>query len=333
MTGTGENGSGDWRWGIAGTGGIATSFTEDLALVPGARVTAVASRTQATADSFAARHGIGRAHGSYAALAEDPDVEVVYVGTPHVDHHAQTLRALAAGKHVVCEKPLGMNAREVTEMIAAAQQADRFLLEAVWSRFVPGYAVLRELLAEGAIGEPQLVEAELGWVVEPDPGHRLFDPALGGGALLDLGIYPVQLGHLVLGAPDEVVATGHLGPTGVDEHVATLLRHPGGGITVATASLRASLSCGARIAGTRGAIELAPLMHCPPSLTVSGLGGRRTIATPVTGHGLCHEAIEVQRCLAAGERESPLHPWSASLAIATTLDLARAAVGARYAGE
>ncbi|QXC61591.1 Gfo/Idh/MocA family oxidoreductase [Aquihabitans sp. G128] len=326
-------GTGTWRWGIAGTGGIATSFTEDLARVEGAEVVAVGSRTQAGAHAFAARHGIARAHGSYEALAEDPDVDVLYVATPHPDHHAQALRALAAGKHVVCEKPLALNAAQAAEVVAAADAADRFLLEAVWSRFLPAYDVLRQVLADGEVGQPQQVDADFGYVMAFDPGHRLFDPALGGGATLDQGIYPVQLGHLVLGPPDAVVATGHVGATGVDEHVVAGLRHPGGGLTVAKASLRASLACEARISGTLGAIELPAFMHCPQAITVSSPAGRRTIEAPMRGHGLCHEAAEVQRCLQAGERQSPQHPWADTLAIAATLDAVRAALGVRYPGE
>lgn len=321
------------RWAIAGTGGIADSFTRDLALVPGAEVVAVGSRSTDTAAAFAATHGIARAHGSYEALAADDEVDVVYVASPHTSHLAHTLLFLRAGRHVLCEKPLGLSAGEVQQMIDAARAADRFLLEAIWSRFLPAYGELRALLAQGVIGEPRMVEAEFGFVMGFDPAHRLFDPKLGGGATLDLGIYPIQLGHLVFGAPDEVVATGHLGSTGVDEHVAAVLRHPGGGITVAKASLTTSLRCGATISGTLGTIELPPFMHRPTSLVVRNLDGVRTIEAPIEGVGLHHEALEVQRCLAAEERESPLLTNAESLAIAGTLDSVRAALGVRYPGE
>jgi len=325
--------TGTWRWAIAGTGGIADAFTRDLALVPGAEVVAVGSRAPETAEAFASSHGIARAHGSYAALAADDEVDIVYVASPHASHLEHALLFLGAGRHVLCEKPLGLSVAQVQQMVDAAAANDRFLLEAIWSRFLPAYAELRAQLAQGVIGEPRMVEAEFGFVMPFDPIHRLFDPALGGGATLDLGIYPIQLGHLVLGAPDEVAATGHLGTTGVDEHVAAVLRHPGGGITVAKASLTASLRCGATISGTLGTIELPPFMHQPESLVVRGLDGERTIEAPITGVGLHHEALEVQRCLAAGERESPLLTHAESLAIAGSLDAVRAAVGVRYAGE
>ncbi|CAN5576011.1 Gfo/Idh/MocA family oxidoreductase [soil metagenome] len=319
--------TGTWRWGIAGTGGIADSFTRDLALVPGAEVVAVGSRARATADAFAARHGIARAHGSYEALAADADVDVVYVASPHTSHLEHTLLFLGVGRHVLCEKPMGVSAAEVRRMVDAAHVADRFLLEAIWSRFLPAYAELRALLSQGVIGEPTLVDAEFGFVMPFDPTHRLFDPALGGGATLDLGIYPIQLGHLVLGTPDQVTAAGHLGASGVDEHVAAVLRHPGGGLTVAKASLTSSLRCTATISGTQGTIELPAFMHQPTSLVVRALGGERVVEAPITGVGLHHEALEVQRCLAAGERESPLLTHGESLAIAASLDAVRAAVG------
>ncbi len=324
---------GSWRWAIAGTGGIATRFTEDLALVPGAEVVAVGSRAAASAKAFAATHGIARAHGSYEALAEDPDVDVIYVAGPHSSHLELTLLFLGAGRHVLCEKPLALSAAQVSQMIDAARAADRFLMEALWSRFLPAYAELRALLAQGVIGEPRLVDAEFGFVMPYDARHRLFDPALGGGATLDLGIYPVQLGHLVLGAPDQVSAAGHLGRSGVDEHVAATLRHPGGGLTVAKASLTAALRCGATITGTAGTIELPPFMHHPGSLVVRNLEGARVVDAPITGIGLHHEALEVQRCLAVGARESALLPLAESLALATTLDAVRAALGVRYPGE
>lgn len=326
-------GPGTWRWGIAGTGGIADSFTRDLALVPGAAVVAVGSRSPATAEAFAATHGIARAHGSYGALASDDGVDVVYVAGPHTRHLDLTLLFLDAGRHVLCEKPLALSAAQVHQMVEAAHRADRFLMEALWSRFLPAYAELGSLLAQAAIGEPRMVEAEFGFVMDFDPAHRLFDPALGGGATLDLGIYPVQLGHLVFGTPDRVAAVGHVGATGVDEHVAAVLRHPGGGLTVAKASLTASMRCGATITGTAGTIDLPPPMHQPESLIVRNLDGVRTIDAPITGIGLHHEVSEVQRCLAADDRESPLMPLSESIALATTLDAIRAAVGVRYPDE
>jgi predicted dehydrogenase len=201
------------RWGIAATGGIAASFAQALHETEGAELVAVCSRTQDRADAFAREHGIPRAHGSYEALAEDPEVDVVYVATPHSRHCNDAIRYLEAGKHVLCEKPLAVDQREAARMVATARANDRFLMEAIWSRFLPAYRELGRILAEGRIGEVRLVEADFGFAARFDPEHRLFAPELAGGAMLDLGIYPVQLAHLVLGPPDVVRAVGHRGAT------------------------------------------------------------------------------------------------------------------------
>ena len=193
------------RWGILGTGGIARTFTEDLLLL-GHDVAAVGSRAAETAEAFAGRYGIGRAYGSYAELAADDGIDVVYVATPHSRHCDDTVLFLDSGKHVLCEKPLALNAAQVRAMTGAAARNDRFLMEALWSRFQPAYEELVHLLDDGAIGEPRLVEADFGFAVPVDPDHRLFDLAQGGGALLDLGIYSLNLAFLVLGHPLAVEA-------------------------------------------------------------------------------------------------------------------------------
>ncbi|HXY93001.1 MAG TPA: Gfo/Idh/MocA family oxidoreductase, partial [Acidimicrobiia bacterium] len=204
------------RWGIASTGGIAASFTKDLAFVDDAEVVAVASRARKTARRFAAAHGIPRAHDSYEAMAADPNVDVVYVATPHSRHCADTLLFLAAGKHVLCEKPFALNHAQASSMAADARARGLFLMEAMWSRFLPAYVELRRLVAGGAVGEVVLVEGAFGFAVPFDASHRLFAPELGGGALLDVGVYPVQLAHLLLGTPAGVSAVAAMGATGVD---------------------------------------------------------------------------------------------------------------------
>ncbi len=264
------------RWGIAATGGIAESFAEGLAQVPDAELVAVASRSQERADAFGDSHDVRNRHGSYEALADDPEVDVVYVATPQSRHAEDTLLFLAAGKAVLCEKPFALDEAQAATMIDAARQHDLLLMEAMWSRFLPAYRRLREVLAEGRIGEPRLVEADFGFRLPDDVGdHRLIDPTLGGGALLDLGVYPVQLCALVLGPPDRVAAVGHLGPTGVDEQVAAVLGHPGGAVGVAKAAIRTGMTCTARIAGTEGAIEIPAMMHCPDRLRVVSVAERR----------------------------------------------------------
>jgi len=322
------------RWGIAATGGIARAFAQGLALVDDAELVAVASRTEERAHDFAAEVGAPHAHGSYEALAADPGVDVVYVASPHARHCADAVRFLDAGKHVLCEKPLALSAAQVREMAEAAHRNDRFLMEALWSRFLPAYVELRRVLAEGAIGQPRLVEADFGFrIPDIDPTHRLFDLAQGGGALLDLGIYPLNLAFLVLGHPVEVRAVGHLGATGADEQTAAVLQHLDGALSAVKAAVRTNLSCTARIAGTEGTIAVPAFMHCPQHLVVQTGAGEERIEAPMEGNGLHHQVFAVHHCLGAGLTESPVMPLSESLALATAMDDIRTQIGLRYPGE
>ena len=320
------------RWGIAATGGIATRFASDMALVPDGHAVAVASRTVERAEAFAGEHGIARAHGSYEALAEDPDVDVVYVASPHVRHASDTLMFLEAGKPVLCEKPFALDLVQATAMVAAARERGLFLMEAIWSRFLPAYHVLRDLLGEERIGPPTVVDADFGFARPIDPVHRLFDRALGGGALLDLGIYPLQLCSLVLGPPTSISAVARLGETGVDEQVAAVLGHEGGGVGTVRAALRSRLTCEASISGSEGRIALPAFMHCPDHVVLE-TSERRRIDCAYEGTGLQHEIAEVQRCLAEGLTESPLLPLSETLRLAATMDEVRAQIGLTYPGE
>ncbi len=220
------------------------------------------------------------AYGSYEELAADPSVDIVYVATPQSSHERDTLMFLEAGKHVSCEKPFALNAAQGQRMVDTARDRGLFLMEAMWARFLPPYRRLVELLDDGVIGEPRLVEADFGYVMPRDPAHRLWDASRGGGGLLDLGVYPVQLASLVLGAPTRVAAAGFVGPYGVDEQVAAVLGHPSGALAVVKAAIATSLTCTARITGTLGTIELPAFMHCPGSLTIVRLGQREMIDTP-----------------------------------------------------
>jgi predicted dehydrogenase len=322
------------RWGVAATGRIAAQFVDGLAQVDDAEVVAVGSRAQSSADAFGDRWGIARRHGSLDALAADPDVDVVYVASPHAAHHDDALRFLRAGKHVLCEKPLALDAAQSGRMVAEARDRGLFLMEAIWSRFLPAYAVLRELLADGRIGEPQVVEADFGFALPFDPAHRLYDPALGGGSTLDLGIYPVQLCSMVFGGPpDTIAANGHLGPTGVDERMAAVLGWDGGRLGVVKSAITVGLACEARISGTDGWIDLPAFMHCPQHLTVVSGGVTERVDAGYDGEGLRFQVPEVHRCIRAGLVESPVLPHDESLAIARTLDAIRAQLGLRYPGE
>lgn len=260
----------------------------------------MASRSQQRADEFGDRFTIPRRYGSYADLAADPDVDVVYLANLQASHAVDAIASLDAGKHVLCEKPLALNERQVAAMADAAERNGRFLMEALWSRFLPVYIELRRLLAEGVIGDVLLVEADFGFALPVDPAHRLYDLAMGGGCLLDLGIYPLQLATMVLGPAESVAAIGQIGVTGVDEHTIVSIRHESGGLSISQAALRVGLANEARIAGTGGIIQLPSMMHHPQHLDLATGGSISRIEAPFDGNGLRFQAAEVHRCLRAG---------------------------------
>jgi predicted dehydrogenase len=322
------------RWGIAGPGGIAARFAGAMTLVEDGQIVAVASRSAERAAAFADRFGVAARHDDYRALAEDPAVDAVYVATPHARHEADTLMYLAAGKHVLCEKPAALNATQARRMVDAAAASGLFLMEAVWSRFLPSYRRLVDVLASGRIGTPLQVDGSFGFRRPVDPAHRLFDPHLGGGALLDLGIYPIQLCTLVLGPIQGLAAGGVLGATGVDEQVAAVLRHERGGLGMIQAAITVPLACTARISGSDGWIDLPAFMHCPTSFTVTaGVTQPEVVDASFEGDGFEFEIAEVHRCLAAGLSESPTMPWAETLALAEAMDTVRAQIGLTYPGE
>lgn len=321
------------RWGVAGPGGIAARFAEGMRLVDDGAIVAVASRSIARADAYGDKFGVANRYGSYEDLAADPDVDVVYVATPHSRHEHDTLMFVEAGKHILCEKPFALNARQARRMVDAARARGVFLMEAMWSRFLPAYRALGDVLADGRIGELVVVEADFGFRLPVMPEHRLFDPSLGGGALLDLGVYPVQLCSLVLGTPDRVVADGSIGVTGVDEHVAGVLHHAGGSLGVVKAAIRASLRCTARISGSDGWVELPAFMHCPDAISVGTARGVEHVDAAFDGDGLRFQVGEVHRCITDGRTESDVMPLSETLTIMATLDAMRAQIGVVYPGE
>jgi predicted dehydrogenase len=305
-----------------------------MTAVDDGEIVAVSSRSLERAHAFGDELGVSRRYDDDQALAEDPEVDVVYVATPHSRHEADTLRCLEAGKPVLCEKPFALNAAQAQRMIDAAATADVFLMEAIWSRFLPSYRALVDVLEAGRIGTPLQVDADFGFRVPMDPQHRLFDPHQGGGALLDLGIYPLQLCTLVLGPVASCVGQARLGETGVDEQVAAVLRHERGGLGVIKASIAVSLACTARISGTDGWIDLQPFMHCPSSFAINPVGAPpEVVDAPIGVDGLEHEVREVHRCLAEGLTESPTMPLAETLALARTMDDLRAQIGLVYPGE
>lgn len=322
------------RWGILSTGNIASSFTEDVRLLPDAEIAAVGSRTPEAAQRFADRYGIPRAHGSWDALAADPDVDVVYVATPHSAHHAAATLMIDAGKAVLVEKPFTINETEARDLVDRAGAAGVFCMEAMWMRCNPVIRRLAAMLAEGAIGEIRNVHADFGLAEPFAPTHRLRAPELGGGALLDLGVYPVSLAHLLLGAPAAVAAWAQLTPEGVDANTGMLFGYDAGATALLSCSLVADLSLTATITGTAGRVELPRPLFRPEHFTLHRDGAEPvTVTEPIHGVGYTHQAAEVMRCLRAGRTESPLVPLADTLAVMATLDAVRRQIGVRYPGE
>jgi predicted dehydrogenase len=324
--------------GILATGTIASAFVADLAHVPDATAVAVGSRRQESADAFARRHGIASAHGSYEQLLDDDAVELVYVATPHALHEQNVLDCLDAGKAVLCEKPLGVNAAEAERMVAAARARGLFFAEAMWMRCNPTLRRMVDGVRAGWIGDVRTVSADLSFVGSHDPASRLHDPKLGASALLDVGIYPLTFAAWLLGSPPtEIVGAAAIDERGVDDSASLTLTYAAGQVASLTCSQVSWGDCRASVAGTEGRLEVAPRMNVPPSVTRYGPDWPapviETVAEPLLGSGLAHEAIEAARCLRAGETESPLLPLDDSLAVAQLLDQARAACGVRLPAD
>ncbi|MFD3499094.1 Gfo/Idh/MocA family protein [Streptomyces sp. NPDC058676] len=325
------------RWGILATGGIAAAFTADLVDLPDAEVVAVASRTEESAKAFAERFGIPRAYGGWDALAQDEDIDVVYVATPHSAHRAAAGLCLEAGRNVLCEKAFTLNAREAEELVALARKRGSFLMEAMWMYCNPLIRRLADLVRDGAIGEVRNVQADFGLAGPFPPTHRLRDPQQGGGALLDLGVYPVSFAHLLLGEPSDIAARATLSDEGVDLQTSALLSWDGGALASVHCSVIGGTATTASVTGSLGRIDI-PYGFFHTDRFVLHRDGRdpeEFAADPADGPrgSLRHEALEVMRALRAGETESPLVPLDGTLAVMRTLDAIRERVGVRYPGE
>lgn len=320
------------RWGIIATGGIAHTFARDLDLLPDAEIVAVGSRSQAGADRFGDEFDVPHRHAGYEALVADPDVDAVYVATPHPGHHDAALLAIRAGKAVLVEKPFTMDAAEARELIDAARAQGTFLMEAMWTRFLPHIARLREILASGVLGEVEVVTAAHGQWFAPDPGHRIFAPELGGGALLDLGIYPVSFANLVLGAPARITAVSTPAFTGIDGTTSIVFQYDGGAHALLTTSSLAKSANRAEIDGTEARVELDGWFYNPTTFRVITRDEQvvERFDEARVGHGLRYQAAEVGRCLRAGLTESPLLPLDETLSIMQTMDEIRRQIGLSY---
>ena len=322
------------RWGILGTGRIAHIFATGLRSTPDAELVAVGSRTMETADRFGDEFNVPRRHPSYEELASDPDVDVVYVSSPHTAHLENSLLCINAGKAVLCEKPFTINAREAEQLITAARARGVFLMEAMWPRFLPAMARVRELLMENAIGEVRMLASDFGFRTAFNPKGRLFDLALGGGALLDVGVYPVSLSSMIMGEPDRVCGLASLGETGVDEQSAMILGYPSGQLAILYTAIRTTTPHETQIMGSDGMIRIHAPAFKPTMLTISRTGtSPETIELPIEGNGYYYEAAAVGAALRAGKLEHEIMPLDETLAIMRTMDRIRAQWGLTYPVE
>jgi predicted dehydrogenase len=319
------------RWGILATGGIADRFVSDLKLLPAAEVAAVGSRSPAAAQAFATRHDIPKAHGSWAGLAADPEVDVVYIATPHSAHHAAAKLCLDAGRAVLCEKPLTLDLATARDLVRTARERGVFFMEAMWMRTIPAIRRARDLVAAGTIGRVTTVLADFDVAGPFPPEHRMRARELGGGALLDLGIYPVSFAYLFLGAPDRVTALATLGPEGTDESTAIAMSFASGATATLHCGMLGASPVTATVVGTQGRIELPAPFFCGTGYRlVRADGTEERVEVARRGNGLGYEAEEVMRCLSAGLTESPLVPHAETLDIMRILDQIREQIGVRY---
>jgi len=320
------------RWGVLAPGGIAHDWVSTLHRNSDQRVHAVGSRSAERAAAFAGRHGIPRHYDSYEALVGDPEIDVIYIASPHSEHRANALLAIAAGKHVLVEKPIALTAADARSIADAARAAGVFAMEALWTRFLPQTTVIKRLLDDGVLGDVRLVSADLGFAFEYEPDARLFEPQLGGGGLLDIGVYPVWFSQFVLGVPDSVNTFGSLAPTGVDAQAALTLGYAGGAQAILGVSTTVETRNAAVIAGTSARIEVEPMFITPAGFALIGGDGER-LEFAGAGEaeywrdGLVWQATAVAQHIADGLREAPEHPLSTTVSQLATLDAARTQLG------
>jgi len=325
------------RWGILGAGRIAHKFAADLKLAEGAELIAVGSRSQQSAESFSREFPVKYVHGSYEALAQNGEVDVIYIATPHSYHYENTQLCLQHGKAVLCEKPFAMNAQQAAAMISLAKEKKVFLMEALWTKFHPHYLKMQEMIGQGMLGEIRSVLINFGFKPMPPVPARLFDPELGGGTVMDIGIYNVFMAMSVLGKPDHIDAVMTPGPTGVDEQCAILFRYKNGAMAQLFSTFSSNLATEADICGSEGRIRLTSRFY-EPSSTIEFYKERadsREII-PVdkeAGFGYQYEARHVNDCLRKGLTESPVNTFADTLLMMETLDKIREIAGIRYPAD
>lgn len=320
-------------WGIMATGTIANKFCEGLKSLKDAEIIAVASRSLDRALAFGRKHGIKRAYGSYEELVKDPEVDIVYIATPHNLHYRGAMLCLEAGKAVLCEKPFTLNAREAESLIRFARERKVFLMEAMWTRYLPAILKVREWLGKGLIGEVRFLKAEFGYRCTWDPEGRLLNPDLAGGALMDVGIYPVSFASMVYGSqPQSIKSLAHIGQTHVDEQFAVLFGYGGGKIASLSGAVRTNFVNDAIIMVTHGRIHIPDFFYAKKA-TLYTASGTEEYGPEFEGNGYHYEAAEAMSCLREGKLESSVMPLDETLAIMHTMDTIRSQWGLKYPGE
>jgi predicted dehydrogenase len=321
------------KWGIMGPGNIAHKFVQSLKCIKDAEITAVGSRSTVRAAKFAAQYGISRSYGSYRQLADDPEVDIVYVATRIPAHFECALMCLKAGKAVLCEKPFTLNALQTEILVRTARESGLFLMEAMWMRYLPTIVKVRERLAKGVIGELRMIKADFGIDAGWNPESRLLNPAMGGGALLDVGIYPISFSSMIFGpCPATIKGVAYLGATGVDEQFSAILGYEEGRLAVLSGAIRTTLPNEARVIGTEGYIRI-PSFWCSQSVELCVNGKVEQFELPFTSTGYVHEAEEAMDCMKQGLTESDIMPLDESLKIMKILDTLREQWGLRYPAE
>ncbi|MBI2425268.1 MAG: Gfo/Idh/MocA family oxidoreductase [Candidatus Hydrogenedentes bacterium] len=323
------------RWGILSTGNIANKFASDLKHAEGAVIQAVGSRTQASADAFAGKYGIPNRHTSYEALAADPEVDVIYVGTPHNFHQEHSILALNAGKAVLCEKPFAINCAEAKAVFAVAQAKQRFIMEAMWTWFIPAVAQAKSWVDEGRIGAVRMLHANFGFRMDDEERGRLRDKTLGGGSLLDVGVYPIALAAFMLDkTPVSIQSAACMEPAGVDEQAAFLLKYDRGELAVLSSAIATATNYDAYIEGEAGMIHIHSPFWCSRRATLLRPDEEPLVAEcPMPGNGMQYQALEVMRCLREGRLESPTMTHARTIEVMTIMDTIRAQWGLRYPME
>ncbi len=323
-----------YNWGILGPGSIARKFASDLKILPQANLYAIGSRSKERAKSFAEEFGATRHYGSYEELASDPKVDIIYIASPHVRHYTDSMLCLKNGKSVLCEKPVAMNAGQYRIMVDTARQNGVFLMEALWTRFIPSFKKCLELVSEGEIGDLKLIDSDFCFNAPYDIEGRLFNPLLGGGSLLDIGLYPVFLALELAGKPLEIQAMAKFDKTGVDSSCSIIFSHEKNILSVLFSSIVTNSRIESVIHGTKGQIRLNRHWHIPTTLDL--LPDNKEIkhfTFEETGFGYQYEADEVMKCIDEGKLESDIFSWEKSLRLITTLDTIRSLAGITYPVE